>query len=320
MRLRHLIPLCAGACAPPAPPTPPTEGPSPAGVPSPDADRTAAPGEAPHGMIAVPGAEILLGRAQPLAPFPPPPEVPQGAAPGGPIHRSAPEPLEPRRVRVGPFLIDRTEVTRSAYQAFLLDTGYRTPRVDEPWADDGWNWDGTDFPAGTGDHPVVLVSWFDAREYCRWAGERLPTEAEWQLAVLGPADAETAYPWGDTYDGAKLNHGRQAEPNFDASDGWEYTSPVGAFPAGASRYGLLDGFGNAWEWTADLRVVSWDEVLGAREGDLIVSPHTGTLGEYVAVRGGSYFFDLSFHPGGERNAFLPELRRKTSGFRCARDP
>lgn len=303
MRLRPLIALAAAACTPdpPAVPVPP------------------APAEpVPTGMIAIPGGELLLGRS--LRAGATPPASADGAAPGGPIHRSAPEPLEPRRVRVGPFLIDRTEVTREAYRRFLDATGYRPPRVDEPWAQDGWNWDGIEFPDGTGQHPVVLVSWYDARAYCRWAGGRLPTEAEWQIAALGPADAETLYPWGDAYDGSLLNHGRIGEPNYDASDGWERTSPVGSFPAGASRFGLLDAFGNAWEWTADLRVASWDDVLGERAGDVIVNPHTGTLGEYAAVRGGSYFFDISFHPGGERNAFLTEIRRKTSGFRCARDP
>jgi formylglycine-generating enzyme required for sulfatase activity len=231
-----------------------------------------------------------------------------------------PDPLDPIDVVVSDFLIDVTEVTQAQYAEFLEDTGYRPPYVEEEWAEDGWDWDGATPPAATRDHPVVLVSWYDARAFCAWAGKRLPTEAEWQLAVLGPADDERIFPWGDSYDASKLNHGRLEEPNFDDSDGWERTSPAGAFPTGASRYGLLDAFGNAWEWTADIRVPTWGDVLGERQGERIVDPHTGTVGLYAAVRGGAYFFDLRPNPAAERNGFLVELRRKTSGFRCARDP
>ncbi|MES2644142.1 MAG: SUMF1/EgtB/PvdO family nonheme iron enzyme [Myxococcota bacterium] len=244
-----------------------------------------------------------------------------GLAPGAvaTAGRPLPDPLDPRSVDVSPFLIDRTEVTQAHYADFLAATGYRPPYVDEPWAAEGWSWDGATAPRATADHPVVLVNWFDARAYCDWADKRLPTEAEWQLAVLGPADSERGYPWGDAYDGARLNHGTIDPPNYDDSDGYARTSPVGSFPAGASRYGLLDGFGNAWEWTADVRVHSWDDVLGARVGDHIVDPHTSEVGLYAAVRGGAYFFDLRPNPAGERSGFVMELRRKSSGFRCARD-
>jgi len=291
-------------------------------------------------MVHVPGGEVRMGaiRIGSVEGFVAPPIQNQpGGGPPGPI--GAPDaglqggnrsnlgnnatitpidnPLPPRLVRVSDFKIDLTEVTREQYSEFISATGYREPRVDEPWAEDGWNWDGPKFPDGTGDHPVVLVSWYDAREFCFWAGKRLPTEAEWQLAAIGPADNERVFPWGNEYDAGALNHGTIEVPNFDDSDGYYTTSPVGAFPSGASPYGALDMFGNAWEWTADFRVRQWELVLGEREGSIIIDPHTAAIGFYAAVRGGSYFFDLRPNPAGERNAFLPEIRRKTSGFRCA---
>ena len=259
----------------------------------------------PDGMVEIPAASILLGSddtpGQPHNPVP----VPQA-----PIRRDA---------RISSFWIDRTEVTRTAYQRFLDATDYRPPSVEEPWADDGWTWKDGRFPPGTGDHPVVLVSWYDAREYCAWMGKRLPTEAEWQLAALGPASATRMYPWGQQYDASRLNHGRNQQPNFDDSDGWERTSPVGSFPQGATVAGLQDMYGNAWEWTRDIRAEHWDDYQGHGPAGL-QDPHSPAPGLYAAVRGGSYFFDVSMTTVGERNAFLTEIRRKTSGFRCAMGP
>ncbi len=255
-------------------------------------------------MVRIPGDRVLLGRI---------------AQPGQP-HSPVPVPQAPmaRELRVSGFWLDRTEVTRAAYQLFLDATGYRPPSVEEAWAEDGWSWKGGHYPAGTGEHPVVLTSWYDAAEYCAWAHKRLPTEAEWQLAALGPASAPRQYPWGPDYDPARLNHGRFQQPNFDASDGFERTAPVGSFPAGATPDGLQDMYGNAWEWTADIRTESWDAYQGdGPAGDL--DAHSPPPGLYVAVRGGSYFFDVSMTTEGERNAFLTEIRRKTSGFRCAQD-
>jgi len=218
--------------------------------------------------------------------------------------------LKPRQVTVGGFWIDVTEVTRKQYQVFLVDTGYRAPFVAEAWANDGWNWIGTEYPEGTGDHPVVMVNWYDATEFCKWAGKRLPTESEWQLAALG-TDGRT-FPWGEEHGSEYLNHGQMDAPNFDDSDGWLTTSPAGAFPKGASPNGLMDAFGNAWEFTADFRRDDWSLYSGTQ------NPAAPGPGLYVAVRGGAFFFDLRPNPGGEYNAFLPEVRRKTSGFRCAR--
>ncbi|MEC7987877.1 MAG: SUMF1/EgtB/PvdO family nonheme iron enzyme [Myxococcota bacterium] len=219
------------------------------------------------------------------------------------------------QVSVSGFWMDKTEVTRKAYKEFLDETGYRPPFVDENWAADGWNWSGTDYPKGTGDHPVLMVNWYDAQEYCFWKGKQLPTEAQWQLAALGDVSWENDYPWGKNYKHNVHNHGKILAPNFDDSDGYLYTSPVGKFPEGKSPYGLLDVFGNAWEFTADYRRPSWKFYENTDDSSDVYAPGPGL---YVAVRGGSYFFDLRPNPGGERNEFLTEIRRKTSGFRCAR--
>lgn len=298
-------------------------------------------------MVAIPGGVVVLGPRH-LPPVPGfTPSAPGGVTPDGgrgdqrrapgapPSAGGPPKPpqaartpweaatgdrLAPRRVTVDAFEIDRHEVTRAAYQTFLHETGYRPPFVDEAWARDGWNWDGTDYPPGTGAHPVVLVSWHDATEYCAWAGKRLPTEAEWQRAALGEG---RAYPWGDTYDPSRLNHGTIDAPNFDPSDGYEKTAPVGSFPSGDTPEGVSDLFGNAWEFTADTRRDQWSMYQDAdgqplRGDGAARGAHAPGPGLYVAVRGGSYFFDLRPNPGGERHQFLPEIRRKTSGFRCAR--
>ena len=222
-----------------------------------------------------------------------------------------------KKVTVSDFWMDLTEVTRKDYQKFLQATGYRPPFIAEEWAKDGWNWNGTDYPEGTGDHPVVLVSWYDAQEFCAWRGKRLPTEAEWQLAALGDAALGNIYPWGKTYNHEALNHGKIESPNFDDSDGYLTTSPVGAFPLGNTPYGIQDIFGNAWEFTADARRATWKFYENA-EGDILENTFAPGPSLYVAVRGGAYFFDLRPNPGGERNEFLTEVRRKTSGFRCAK--
>ena len=220
--------------------------------------------------------------------------------------------MRPKKVRVAAFSMDQYEVTRKNYKEFIDATGYRPPFVEEEWADDGWNWADSQIPEGTEDHPVVLVSWYDAEAYCLWKGKRLPTEAEWQLAALGDIRLGYDYPWGKTYQEDALNHGQMAAPNFDDSDGYLTTSPVGAFPSGNSPYGLSDMFGNVWEFTSDFRRSSWDFYSTTDLG-----PEAKGPGLYVAVRGGAYFFDLRPNPGGERNEFLSEIRRKTSGFRCA---
>jgi formylglycine-generating enzyme required for sulfatase activity len=174
------------------------------------------------------------------------------------------------------FEIARSPITNAQYAAFVAATGHRVPEVDAAtWRGYGLihpyqrtrrhAWAGGVTPPGRGGHPVVLVSQGDARAYADWLSEisgrrwRLPSEAEWEKAARGAGGRR--FPWGRTWDPARLNsHDRGP---FD-------TTPVGAYPAGASPYGLLDAAGQVFEWTAT-------PVAGA----------TGA-GDRVIVKGGSW--------------------------------
>ncbi len=173
------------------------------------------------------------------------------------------------------FEIARSPITNAQYAAFVAATGHRVPEVDPAtWRGYGLihpyqrtrrhAWTDGAYPPGRGDHPVVLVSHGDARAYAAWLSEvggrrwRLPNEAEWEKAARGPEGRR--FPWGRAWDPVRLNsHDRG---RFD-------TTPVGAYPAGASPYGLLDAAGQVFEWTAtpvagaDERFIvkggSWDD-------------------------------------------------------------
>lgn len=135
-----------------------------------------------------------------------------------------------RKVFLKSYYIDKYETTNKAYKKFVDAASYRVPA----------DWKDNKYPEGEDDFPVAHIDWFDADVYCRWAGKRLPTEAEWEKAARG-TDGRI-YPWGDTFDKNKAN---TAESQRDRA------VPVGSFPEGASPYGVMDMAGNVWEWTAD---------------------------------------------------------------------
>ena len=190
------------------------------------------------------------------------------------------------RVELEGFYLDRTEVTNkqwNAYAAFL----------------------GISLKQGLDDHPVVDVSWSEAAEYCRWAGLRLPTEAEWEKGARG-VEART-YPWGESISGRQANYVDSGDP-FDNS-----TTPVGLFPDGSSPSGALDMAGNVWEWVADWFDERYYASSPAR------NPPGPSSGPGRVLRGGSWInLPLSLrttHRGGRE----PMDRTDFIGFRCARD-
>ncbi len=196
-------------------------------------------------------------------------------------------------VTMEPFLIDETLVTNADFEAFLRATGYR-PADPTNFLK---HWRGGACPPELRDHPVVYVDLDDARAYAAWAGKRLPTEAEWQLAAQG-TDGRL-WPWGAAFDVARCN---------GAGKG---TTSVRAFPDGRSSAGCYDMAGNVWQWTES-------------EGD---DGHT----RFVIIRGGSYFDAKGSgwyvrggaQPLDSHTKFIrmaPGLDRcSTVGFRCARD-
>ncbi len=197
----------------------------------------------------------------------------------------------PHPVTLEAFWLDRTEVTNAQFARFVAE-GDATPG----------NWRSKPVAVGKDTHPVVNATWHDALAYCRWAGKRLPTEAEWEYGARGTDGRR--YPWGNAWE---TNRAR-----FDGNKGSETTAPVGSYPTGASPFGALDMAGNAWEWTSSLyKPYPYAASDGREEPD--------ALGGRV-VRGGSWSFDSGGLRSAYRNRYIPAIRLVVAGFRCAESP
>lgn len=232
----------------------------------------------PEGMVLVPGGRFRMGCDDAI---------------DGPCAEAE---RPSRLVHVAPLFLDRTEVTVAAYRQ-CVEAEACTPAV----AGDECNWGEADRDA----FPVNCVTWYQAAEFCAWAGKRLPTEAEWERAARG--DDGRPFPWGDVAPDAdglfRANWGEGLARQLWARDRWEFDAPVGRFPEGAGPYGTLDQAGNVGEWVAD----AFKEPGGDGSGDERV------------VRGGSFreyarrmkTFARDWHGAGR---FFSHV-----GFRCAAD-
>ncbi|WP_411091717.1 ergothioneine biosynthesis protein EgtB [Streptomyces sp. 049-1] len=230
------------------------------------------------------------------------------------------------RREVAPFFLDTTPVTNGAYRAFIDDGGYDDPRWWAPegwdhvrrhsitaplfWRRDGGQWLRRRFgvtevvPA---DEPVLHVSWYEADAYARWAGRRLPTEAEWEKAARhDPAGDRTArYPWGDADPGPE--HANLGQRHLRPA-------PAGSYPDGESPLGVRQLIGDVWEWTSsDFAPYPGFRAFPYKEySEVFFGP------EYKVLRGGSFAVDAVACRGTFRNWDYPIRRQIFSGFRTAR--
>ncbi|MCA8922316.1 MAG: SUMF1/EgtB/PvdO family nonheme iron enzyme [Planctomycetes bacterium] len=221
--------------------------------------------------------------------------------------------MPPRRVSLPAFWIDRVPVTVGRYRRFLealeANGPPRIPLIRRLFGGDKdhtpTGWGGPEYAelCPTDDHPVVLVDWFDAYAYARWAGGRLPTEAEWERSARGLSDLRR-YPWGDEpVDEERASYGRLTYG----------PDPVGSRPSGASADGVQDLAGNVWEWCGDRYDPAAYRQLPSE------SPHMAmtTDARVRAVkRGGSWTnAPLSLRVS-KRGFELLATRRPNLGFRC----
>jgi ergothioneine biosynthesis protein EgtB len=219
------------------------------------------------------------------------------------------------------FRIARAPVTNAEFAAFVEDGGYRQRRF---WMDEGWRWrESADAQApiywrrADGGHwnvrrfarteplaphqPVIHVNWYEAEAWCRWAGRRLPTEAEWEAAAAGPGAAKTKFPWGDD----------AATPARANLDGFALcTVDVAACAAGDSVWGCRQMIGNVWEWTAS----SFAPFPGF-SADIYKDYSEPWFGTRKVLRGGAWATRARMITSAYRNFFTPERRDIFAGFR-----
>lgn len=200
-----------------------------------------------------------------------------------------------REVFIDAFYMDKFEVTVGRYANFMQATGNVKPPEE---------WDTVDRRNGA-ELPVVGVDWHNADSYCRWAGKRLPSEAEWEKAARG--SDERKYPWGNG--GPTPEHARFGKP-YESPVYKDGVTEVGRHAKGASPFGIHDLAGNVWEWVADW----YSESFSRAEARNPKGPETGTA---KVMRGGGWYDGPDRLMTTQRVYSSADQRHNSSGFRCA---
>lgn len=201
-----------------------------------------------------------------------------------------------KEIYLDAYFIDKYEVSVKNYNVFRRAANYVKPSV--PF------FQGDQSILDTPEFPVVGVSWLDATNFCKWAGKRLPTEAEWEKAARGTHGL--VYPWGNKFLQKRANIAGEA-------DGHKYMSPIGSFPMGRSVYGIFDMAGNASEWVADF----YDQFYYKESP--IMNPTGPEKEKNHVFRGGSWDARKVDVRTAKRFAASPGRKDSIVGFRCARD-
>jgi formylglycine-generating enzyme required for sulfatase activity len=169
-------------------------------------------------------------------------------------------------------------------------------------------------------YPVLYISWQAAQTYCQWRGGSLPSEGQWEKAARG-TDGRI-YPWGNTFDGSRLNFCDSScasvitadWANLTFNDGYGDTAPIASYSSGVSPYGVYDLAGNVWEWTADWYERNYYSISPTQD------PTGPPGGDYRVVRGGSWsnsgYPSLTFY----RDVDDPSGGHNNVGFRCVLIP
>jgi formylglycine-generating enzyme required for sulfatase activity len=207
-----------------------------------------------------------------------------------------PDELPAHKVYLDAFFMDKHQLSVAQYARFLEDTQHEAPP----------EWSLMNRPQHR-NRPVANVDWTEADAYCKWAGKRLPTEAEWEKAARG-TDGRT-YPWGnEPPTGIRVNAGKATWGNHAV------LTPSGTFEEGKSPYGVYDMAGNVWEWVND-----WYDPDYYKTGPRH-NPTGPPTGGYKAIRGGSWGSALKDLRSSDRETHLPSFRGFGTGFRCAKTP
>lgn len=253
-----------------------------------------------------------------------------------------------RRVRVDSFWIDQYAVTNQQFLDFVIDTNYVTEAEKYGWSFvfyqllsektrqavkrfvkgsswwcivEGASWFNPEGPDSNiksrMNHPVVHISWNDAMMYCKWAGKRLPTEAEWEYAARGGL-IQKRYPWGDELypNGDHFCNIWQGEFPVENTldDGYLGTAPVDSYSP--NSYGLYNVVGNVWEWCSDWFSASH------HVKEIVENPGGPISGMTKSMRGGSYLCHSSYcnrYRVAARTSNTPDSSSGNLGFRCVKD-
>jgi formylglycine-generating enzyme required for sulfatase activity/serine/threonine protein kinase len=273
------------ATLPPSPTATEEPLPTATNTPEPTPTETPEPTRVPNVVRDVDGMEMV--------------HIPAGEFTMGSTRAEQEQPV--RQVYLDAYWVDMYEVTNQQYTLCVAAGDCTTPAFNYSSTRDSY-YTNPEYA----NYPVIYVTWLQAQSYCEWAGGRLPTEAEWEKAARGATD-ERSYPWGNQAPDCNV-------VNFGGDEGCVAdTSEVGAFPAGASPYGVMDMSGNVWEWVADW----YDEDYYANSP--LENPQGPEDGLQRVLRGGSWYKFANAIRASFREVNLPEGRWNHLGFRCAMD-